>query len=73
MEDEFGDLLFALINFARFIDINPEDALEKTNHKFIKRFQHMEKRTKELNKQMADMSLNELEELWQEAKRDIEN
>ena len=52
----------------RFIDINPEDALEKTNHKFIKRFQQHGKRTKELNKQMADMSLNELEELWQRLK-----
>ena len=68
MEDEFGDLLFALINYARFIEINPEDALEKTNRKFIKRFMHIEKRAKELGKSIADMDLSEMELYWQEAK-----
>ena len=57
IEDEFGDLLFALINYARFININPEDALEKTNRRFIQRFQHIEKRAQELGKSITDMDL----------------
>ena len=69
MEDEFGDLLFALINFARFIHINPEDALEKTNRKFIKRFQYMEQRAKQQKRALSQMSLDEMETLWQEAKK----
>lgn len=69
MEDEFGDLLFALINFARFIHINPEDALEKTNRKFIKRFQYMEEHAKQQNRVLSQMSLDEMEVLWQEAKK----
>lgn len=69
MEDEFGDLLFALINFARFIHINPEDALEKTNRKFIKRFQYMEQRAKQQNQALSEMSIDEMEVLWQEAKK----
>lgn len=68
IEDEFGDLLFALINYARFIDVNPEDALERTNKKFISRFNHIEQRVNEQHKNMHDMSLNELNELWDEAK-----
>ena len=68
MEDEFGDLMFALINYARFIEINPEDALEKTNRKFIKRFMHIEDRAKELGKSISDMDLAEMEIYWQEAK-----
>ena len=68
IEDEFGDLLFALINYARFININPEDALEKTNRRFIQRFQHIEKRTQELGKSITDMDLEEMELYWQEAK-----
>lgn len=68
IEDEFGDLLFALINYARFIDINPEDALEKTNRRFIQRFQHIEKRAQELGKSITDMDLEEMEIYWQEAK-----
>lgn len=67
-EDEFGDLLFALINFARLNKINPEDALEKTNKKFIKRFQFMEKSASELQKTLSEMTLEEMEELWQKAK-----
>jgi len=68
IEDEFGDLLFALINYARFININPDDALEKTNRRFIQRFQHIEKRAQELGKSITDMDLEEMELYWQEAK-----
>lgn len=67
-EDEFGDLLFSLINYARFIDINPEDALERTNKKFIKRFNHLEQRAKELGRDLRHMSLDEMEGYWKEAK-----
>jgi XTP/dITP diphosphohydrolase len=68
MEDEFGDILFALINYARFVNINPEDALEKTNRKFIKRFNYMEQMAKELEKPLSEMTLSEMEVLWQQAK-----
>lgn len=68
MEEEFGDILFALVNYARMIKINPEDALERTNKKFIARFQYMEQRAKDLNKPLQEMNLDEMEELWQEAK-----
>lgn len=67
-EAEFGDLLFSLINYARFIDINPEDALEKTNKKFIRRFQHLESRARELGKSLKDMTLAEMDLFWNEAK-----
>jgi len=69
MESEFGDILFALINYARFININPEDALEKTNKKFIKRFNYIEKAAKESGKSLSEMTLDEMELLWQEAKK----
>lgn len=68
-ESEFGDLLFSLINYARFIDINAEDALEKTNKKFIKRFQYIESKAKEQNKELKDMSLAEMDLIWNEAKK----
>ncbi|MEI6020115.1 MAG: nucleoside triphosphate pyrophosphohydrolase [Bacteroidota bacterium] len=68
-EKEFGDILFSLINYARFMNINPEDALEQTNQKFIKRFNHMEKRVKDQGKQIADCKLSELDEYWNEAKK----
>jgi XTP/dITP diphosphohydrolase len=68
-EKEFGDLLFSLINYARFLNINPEDALEQTNQKFIKRFAHMENRVKEQGKQIADCDLAELDGYWNEAKK----
>ncbi len=68
-EAEFGDLLFSLINYARFIHINPEDALEKTNRKFIKRFQYLESKSKELHKSLKDMSLAEMDIFWNEAKK----
>jgi XTP/dITP diphosphohydrolase len=68
-ESEFGDLLFSLINYARFININPEDALEKTNRKFIKRFQHLENRAKENGQLLQDMTLAEMDVYWNEAKK----
>lgn len=66
---EFGDLLFSLINYARFIDINPEEALERTNLKFIKRFQYLENATKESGKSLSDMTLAEMDVYWNEAKK----
>ncbi|HEY0054072.1 MAG TPA: nucleoside triphosphate pyrophosphohydrolase [Pedobacter sp.] len=68
-ENEFGDLLFSLINYARFININPEDALEKTNKKFIKRFQYLENKAAGLNKSLKDMTLAEMDVFWNEAKK----
>jgi XTP/dITP diphosphohydrolase len=68
-EGEFGDLLFSLINYARFININPEDALEKTNRKFIKRFQYLENKARESGKQLQDMTLAEMDIFWNEAKK----
>jgi XTP/dITP diphosphohydrolase len=68
-EGEFGDLLFSLINYARFININPENALEKTNRKFIKRFQYLESKATELNKSLSDMTLAEMDVFWNEAKK----
>jgi len=67
-EGEFGDLLFSLINYARFININPEDALEKTNRKFIKRFQYLENKARQSGKQLQDMTLAEMDVFWNEAK-----
>jgi MazG family protein len=68
-EAEFGDLMFSLVNFSRFIDINPETALERTNKKFISRFQHIESRAKENGKTLAEMTLTEMDVFWEEAKR----
>ena len=68
-EGELGDLIFSLVNFARFIDINPETALERTNRKFIKRFQHLEMRANETGKYLSDMSLAEMDVFWEEAKK----
>lgn len=69
IESEFGDVLFSLINYARFIGVNPENALEKTNKKFIKRFQYLETSAKKLGKELSDMSLEEMDVFWEEAKR----
>lgn len=66
---EFGDLLFSLINFARFIDINPEEALEKTNIKFIDRFQYIEQEAAKEGKQLQDMTLKEMDIYWNKAKK----
>ncbi len=68
IEDELGDVLFSVINYARFIDVNPEDALEKTNKKFIKRFQYLEEESKKDGKVMGEMSLEEMDEYWDRAK-----
>lgn len=67
-EEEFGDLLFALTNYARHIGINPENALEKTNKKFIRRFSHLEKRAQQMQKDLKDMNLEEMDVYWNEAK-----
>lgn len=64
IEEEFGDLLFSLINYARFLDIDPEGALEKTNKKFIYRFQWMEEQASLLGKKLQDMTLGEMDQLW---------
>lgn len=69
MEHELGDLLFSLVNYARFIEVNPEDALERTNKKFIKRFQHLESKASEMGKSLKDMSLSEMDVFWEEAKK----
>lgn len=69
MEEELGDVLFSIINYARFLDINPDDALEKTNKKFIKRFQFMEVEAQKQLKPLTDMSLEEMEAIWQESKK----
>jgi XTP/dITP diphosphohydrolase len=68
-EAEFGDVLFSLVNYARFIDINPETALERTNKKFIKRFQYLESKASEMNKKLSDMTLAEMDVFWEEAKK----
>jgi XTP/dITP diphosphohydrolase len=69
MSEEFGDVLFSLINYARFVGINPETALEKTNKKFIKRFQFLEEKAKQEGKDLKNMSLEEMESYWQAAKK----
>lgn len=68
IENEFGDVMFALINYARFIDINPEDALERTNKKFIRRFQYLEEQAKADGKKLDEMSLTEMDVYWNKAK-----
>ncbi|MBO4362442.1 MAG: nucleoside triphosphate pyrophosphohydrolase [Paludibacteraceae bacterium] len=67
-EQEFGDLLFAMINAARLYKIRPDNALEQTNLKFMRRFNYVEAKAKEQGKELKDMSLDEMEALWQEAK-----
>jgi len=69
MENELGDLLFALVNYARFIGVNPEDALEKTNRKFIFRFQYIEDEARKLGKSLHEMTLAEMDRFWEEAKK----
>ena len=68
IEDEFGDVLFSMINYARFLKVNPENALERTNKKFIKRFQYLEQKAKQQGKALADMTLTEMDVYWNEAK-----
>lgn len=69
IEAEFGDVLFSMINYARFLNVNPEDALERTNKKFIKRFMYLESKASELGKPLMDMTLAEMDVFWNEAKR----
>ncbi|MDE6091278.1 MAG: nucleoside triphosphate pyrophosphohydrolase [Duncaniella sp.] len=69
MEEEMGDLLFSVINAARLYKINPENALEKTNKKFISRFNYLEKRAHEMGRELRDMTLAEMDAIWEEAKR----
>ncbi|AYN68696.1 nucleoside triphosphate pyrophosphohydrolase [Euzebyella marina] len=68
MEAEFGDVMFSMVNYARFLDINPENALERTNKKFIRRFQYLEAKAKEMGKSLKDMTLEEMDVFWEEAK-----
>ncbi len=68
IEGEFGDLLFALINYGRFIGVNPENALEKTNQKFLRRFKYMEEKITSQGKALSDCSLAEMDVFWNEAK-----
>ena len=69
MEAEFGDVLFSMVNYARFLEINPENALERTNKKFIKRFQYLEEKAKGLGKSLKEMTLAEMDVFWEEAKK----
>jgi XTP/dITP diphosphohydrolase len=68
VEEEFGDVLFSMINYARFLNINPDDALERTNRKFIQRFQYLERESAKDGKTMGDMSLDEMDVYWNRAK-----
>lgn len=68
MESEFGDVLFSMVNYARFLKINPENALERTNKKFSKRFKYLEEKAAAMNKQLKDMTLAEMDVFWEEAK-----
>ena len=68
MQHEFGDLLFSLINYSRFVNINPEEALETTNKKFIKRFQFLENAIKNDGKQISELTLEEMDAYWEMAK-----
>ena len=68
IEDEFGDVLFSLINYARFIKVNPESALERTNQKFLQRFQFIEVQANKQDRSIEDLTLSEMESFWQEAK-----
>lgn len=69
IEAEFGDVLFSMINYSRFLKINPDTALERTNQKFTKRFQYLEQHVQKVGKTLHEMSLDEMEVIWQEAKK----
>lgn len=71
IEDEFGDVMFSLINYARFINVNPENALEKTNRKFITRFQMMENIAREKGKEISELSFETLDRYWEQAKKEV--
>jgi XTP/dITP diphosphohydrolase len=69
VEDELGDVLFSIINYSRFVGVNPEDALEKTNRKFIKRFKYLEEESRKDGKAMGEMTLQEMDKYWNKAKK----
>ncbi|MCX8083270.1 MAG: nucleoside triphosphate pyrophosphohydrolase, partial [bacterium] len=69
IEDEYGDLLFALVNYSRFINVNPENSLRRTIEKFIQRFQYIEKQLKKIGKDIQSTTLEEMDQLWNEAKK----
>lgn len=69
VEAEFGDVLFSMVNYARFLGVNPENALERTNKKFIQRFQYLENKAKEMGKALRDMTLDEMDVFWEQAKK----
>ncbi len=71
VEEEFGDVLFSLINYSRFLNVHPEDALEKTNRKFMQRFQLLEKMVKADGRSLTDMTLSEMDEYWNRAKLEL--
>ena len=69
IEDEFGDVLFSLINYARFLNVDAENSLERTNRKFISRFTEMEKKALQLGRPLAEMTLGEMDEIWNSIKK----
>lgn len=69
LEEEMGDLIFSIVNYSRFIGINPENALRRTNEKFVKRFSYVEKKIKELGKSIAESNLKEMDVYWEESKK----
>jgi len=71
LEDEIGDVFFALVNYARFLDVNPENALRRTNFKFISRFSYVEEKIKSLGKKLSDSNLKEMDFYWEESKKVI--
>ncbi len=73
LENEFGDLMFAVVNAARLYGVNPDNALEHTNRKFISRFNYMEAKSKEMNKPLKEMTLAEMDAIWDEAKKALKN
>jgi XTP/dITP diphosphohydrolase len=73
MEEEFGDILFSLVNYARFVDINPENALARTNQKFINRFKLMETMIRENGDDINEMNLQEMDVYWDKAKKQLKS
>jgi XTP/dITP diphosphohydrolase len=69
LEDEFGDLLFALVNYARYIGVNPDDALERTNQKFYRRFTYIEEMARNEGRPVSAMTLDEMDNYWNQAKK----
>ncbi len=70
VESEFGDVLFSMVNYARFLGINPENALERTNKKFIRRFQFLETGARKAGKRLSEMTLSEMDHFWEAAKKE---